>query len=449
MLKKKTKKKRKNKPRKIQASEKGSWISPIMNKDLKRTFLSFVFYAVPIMTILTWWTWAFKQYISDFAPTAENSQQKIKELPSVLKYLTPMQRETFHQALSGDYSLMIKLITDWDHDAQIMEQLGFRDIQRLSKDDYLRCQLLARQINNSTQEELVQLHDYYRKMQIVDDNGTLFDLSKSFRRFLPQSYVAASFLLALSEPKSIVALPRGMREQNNIYLSDMTRNIELDADRYNTEKLYEARPEIAFVADYSHPSTIQALQKQGIPLFTLKHVSSPEEIQNALIRIGHVIDRPLEAELLRYFVDASMQAIDNRFKILNTSFNTDESPTVLFLKHHLTFSTPTSHTLTGKLLKRMGVKKLVGDQFAQNHFAWTVPIHQEQILQINPDYIIIGTSHIEKSKHHILREPVFSLLSQQNKPIAFVDDDLQETPSQYMVLAYYDLFEAISNLDTP
>ncbi|BBI18249.1 Putative membrane-associated protein (plasmid) [Neochlamydia sp. S13] len=344
---------------------------------------------------------------------------------------------------------MSKLITDWDHDAQIMEQYGYRTVKRLLRDDFLRCQLLARQINNSSKEELDLLHDYYRLSSIQDDNGNIFDLSTSYKRFLPQTFVAASFLLALSEPELIVALPTGMRKQTSIYPVQATHLIALDADRYNTEKLYNARPDIAFVADYSNPSTLEALNKQGIPLFTLKHVNSPEEVQNALLRIGHIINRPIEAELLNYFVEAAMLAIDNRFNMISSTFpSTQQPPKVLFLKHHLTFSTPSSHTLTGKLLNRMGVKQLLGSAGNPSKHAWTLPIHHEHIRQMDPDYIIIATSDKDDNKRRFLKKQIFQLLKEKpNKPIAFVNEALQENPSQYMVLAYYDLYTALTRVN--
>ncbi|WP_162180904.1 ABC transporter substrate-binding protein [Neochlamydia sp. TUME1] len=398
--------------------------------------------------MLIWWSLAFKQpndQASDPCPLCPSAQP----LPSIFKYLSTLQRETLHQALNGDYSMMSKLITDWDHDAQIMEQYGYRTAKRLLRDDFLRCQLLARQINNSSKEELDLLHDYYRLSSIQDDNGNIFDLSTSYKRFLPQTFVAASFLLALSEPELIVALPTGMRKQTSIYPVQATHLIALDADRYNTEKLYNARPDIAFVADYSNPSTLEALNKQGIPLFTLKHVNSPEEVQNALLRIGHIINRPIEAELLNYFVEAAMLAIDNRFNMISSTFpSTQQPPKVLFLKHHLTFSTPSSHTLTGKLLNRMGVKQLLGTAGNPSKHAWTLPIHHEHIRQMDPDYIIIATSDKDDNKRRFLKKQIFQLLKEKpNKPIAFVNEALQENPSQYMVLAYYDLYTALTRVN--
>lgn len=419
-----------------------------MKKSRKQKISNWLFYAFPLVIILTWWFFAFKGDLSEPVSAVLWNKQKQKKHSTILKYLSPLQRDVLHTALAGNYDLMIQLITDWDHDAQIIEQLGLPEIKRLQKNDFLRCQLLARQIKNRISSD-EQLH--YDLTHVTDDMGKLFDLSISYRRFLPQSYVAASFLLALTEPESIVALPQGLRDQKSIYPQKITDLIKLDVDRYNTEKLYEARPEIAFVADYSHPSTIQALGSQGIPLFTLKHVNSPEDIQHALIKIGRIANRPLEAELLYYFVEAAMHAIDNRFTLLNSEFNqTDKSPKVLFLKHHLTFSTPTSQTLTGKLLKRLGVKDLFGDESTKNKFAWTIPIHLEQILQIDPDYIIIGTNNLHASRKNILKEPVFrKLFNMKNKQISFVEDAVQESPSQYMVLAYYDLFAALNDCDLP
>jgi len=341
---------------------------------------------------------------------------------------------------------MIKLITDWDHDAQIIEKYGFMHVKKLTREDFLRSQLIARKLKSG--DDLSSFNDTVRQA-IFDDTGKLFDLSKSYRRFLPQSYIAASFLFALSKPEEIVALPRGMREQTFLYPIEKINCVALDTDRYNTEKLYEAQPDIAFVADYSHPSTIEALQKQGIPLFTLKCINSPEEIRHALLRVGTIVNRPLEAELLNYFVEAAMQAIDNRFKVLNAHFNSSNSSAkVLFLKHHLTFSTPTSHTLTGKLLKRIGIEELQGDKIAQNTFAWNIPIRQEQIIELSPDYIIISTNSMDPMRTQLLKNSIsYLMLKNPPKSIAFVHDSIQESPSQYIVLAYYDLYRALTDAE--
>ncbi len=42
---------------------------------------------------------------------------------------------------------------------------------------------------------------------------------------------------------------------------ELTNRIPLNIDRYNSEKLYMANPQVAFVAHYSHPSVLQALRQ--------------------------------------------------------------------------------------------------------------------------------------------------------------------------------------------
>lgn len=413
-----------------------------MLHHFKRYLQTYAYYCIPLIIILCWWALAFRPD-KNLPPPSTIAPAISSPSPPLAKFLSPLERHTIHAALNGDFDLMIKLITDWDHDAQIIEQYGFMHVKKLTRKDFLRSQLIARKLKSG--DDLSPFNDTARQA-IYDDTGKLFDLSKSYRRFLPQSYIAASFLFALSEPEEIVALPRGMREQTFLYPIELTKLISLDTDRYNTEKLYEAQPDIAFVADYSHPSTIEALQKQGIPLFTLKCINSPEEICHALVRVGNIVNRPLEAELLNYFVEAAMQAIDNRFQVLHAHLNPSDHPAkVLFLKHHLTFSTPTSHTLTGKLLKRIGITELQGDKIAQNTFAWNIPIRQEQIIELSPDYIIISTNSIDPKRTQLLKENI-SYLMMKNPPknIAFVHDSVQESPSQYVVLAYYDLYRALT-----
>lgn len=411
----------------------------------KRYLQTSTYYCIPLIIIICWWTLAFRPN-KEPPPSSPIVPPKVSfSSPPLITFLSPLERSTLHAALNGDFDLMIKLITDWDHDAQIIEQFGLIPVKKLSREDFLRSQLIARKLKSGNEE----LNRFNEKtwQPISDDTGQLFDLTKNYRRFLPQSYIAASFLFALSQPEEIVALPRGMREQTFLYPIEKINRVALDTDRYNTEKLYEAQPDIAFVADYSHPSTIEALQKQGIPLFTLKCINSPEEIRHALLRIGAIVNRPLEAELLNYFVEAAMQAIDNRFQVLNAHFNSSNaSAKVLFLKHHLTFSTPTSHTLTGKLLKRIGIAELQGDKIAQNTFAWNIPIRQEQIIELSPDYIIISTNSMDPMRTQLLKNNIsYLMLKNPPKSIAFVHDSIQESPSQYIVLAYYDLYRALTD----
>ena len=65
----------------------------------------------------------------------------------------------------------------------------------------------------------------------------------------------------------------------------------------------------------------------------------------------------------------------------------------------------------------------------------------------NPDYLILSTSTKEQALK-IIQEPAFAKLKAlQNNKVFFVDKVVQEAFSQYIVLAYYDLYQIILEIN--
>ena len=106
--------------------------------------------------ILGWWYVAF---VHQEHQEPVNSTQKIDKKESVqeapfFSYLSTMRRDPIRLALSGDVSLMTKLISEWDVDAQIMESLGVLGVKRLPRRNYVRAHFLSRQLRKSSQPQL-------------------------------------------------------------------------------------------------------------------------------------------------------------------------------------------------------------------------------------------------------------------------------------------------------
>ncbi len=408
-------------------------------------------YGITVLAILGWWYLAFSQTSSPQSDAQSDislrKTSKDSSYSNLVQLLSPLRRDTLHKALAGDRRLMRKMIIEWDVDAHIMEAHGIISAKRLSRNSYTKALLLARQLEKTSDDQLISLNNSARYKIIVDDTNATLNLNKPFHRFLPETYVSASFLLALADPKQIVAIPQGLREQTQLFPTHLTKQIPLDVDRHNSEKLYMARPDVAFVAHYSHPSTLQALQNQGVPLFTLKNINSISEIMDALIRIGHVINKPLEAELLKLFMEAAMIAIDNRMLSLNLCFQELKAePRILFLNHYAQFYAPTHKTITSQLLQRTHVPDLIGKVIKPAYQSdWMIPIPQEMLMHLNPDWIIVSTQNVEATKKQINSESIFhSLTAKKNDCIFYVDEVVQQSPSQYIVLAYYDIFQALT-----
>jgi len=398
--------------------------------------------------VVGWWFFAFKPapaqpMIEKFSNASLNSSQELMDLAFL-----HIDRNQLQDALAGNCSLMARLIVEWDIDAQILQSSGLENINRISESDLMRSQYLDRQLKHAPLEKLKIAQEQSRGPFIIDDVGRCISLDRTFHSFLPQTYASASFLLALLSTDEIAALPRSMRDQAQLYPKKLTDQVPLDIDRQNAEKLFQKKPGIAFVAHYSHPATIQALINQGILIYTMKNLMSFSDITNELMQIGRIVNRPFQAELLKIFMEASLLAIDNRRYALTKENVSPQisKQTLLFLNHCQNFDMPTSKTLTGQLLQRMQVVDLSSTclQEHEKKHEWTVPIDKERILNLNPDTLIIASQNRKALEKEVFNDPAFQQLSAvHNKRIYFVDEATQHSPTQYIVLAYYDLAEAI------
>lgn len=405
-------------------------------------FKRFKGYFISFALLVLWWSFAFHQSFDPSSPIA--TPPKLAHSPApLLEMLSPLKRDTLKEALSGDFSLMTKLIIDWDIDAQLLESRGVFQAKRLSRKEYMKAQLIGRQLKKKIEKG-------FSSQTVYDDFGLGLNLEKPLTKFLPQTYIAATFLLTLAPAEQIVAIPSGLRDQTQFFPRQLTDKIPLDIDRFNGEKLFQVKPDVAFVANYSNAHTLHALQSQGIPLFTFATFETIPEIQSGLLRTGQVINRPLEADLLNLFIDASLMAIDNRVLAFNAHLNEQgiHNPRILYLNYRSQYSLPTSRTLTGKLLERMNVQLL--SQLSEKQAEWFVPIYQEQIRRLDPDFLIVASAYPDRMAIHLHDDEVMKeLTAVKTNRIAFVDDAIQQSPTQYVILAYYDLFNAMTSAYSP
>lgn len=405
-------------------------------------------YSILILFIIAWWTFAFKKNVDSHESAIKHSSFSLANRPHLDAAITLIDRELLHQALSGNTQLMARLIADWDIDAQILDSKGFDGIKRIPHPDFLHSQSLIRILQN---EDYIKKTAAILKQQnefVIDDLGNCIDLKPTYHRFLPQTFAAASFLLSLLPPEQVIALPRHLREQTTLYPKSLTNQIPLDIDRYNAEKLFQARPEVAFVAHYSHPATLQALSNQGVLLYTMKNIQTLADITQELVHLGNIVSKPLQAELMKIFIDAAICAIDNQQAVLIKHFQQTQGlmPKVLVVNYHQTFSVPTPKSLTGQILARMPVLDIslkFTEESGQSQ-GWMAAIDREKLIHLNPDFLIVTTSNADAAAKGIKSDPALKELSAiRHNRLIFIDESIQQTPSQYVVLAYHDLIQAL------
>jgi iron complex transport system substrate-binding protein len=415
---------------------------------MRRPLSSCLLYLLLGGFIVGWWTLAFRPTPQPTSSSPRHSQSLSLKTTSLLEELSPFQREALQQALAGHVPLMLEFIDHWDQDAQFLTTKGLAHIQRLPPETLLQARILGKLLQDSSPDTLRRLNCKMNLDYIQDDSGRLLCIEDHFQHFLPQTYVAASFLLAIAPPQEIIALHRGLRYLPQLYSPALLACIPTDISRLSSEKLYTTHPHLAFVAPYSHPPALETLRNQGIQLCSLQHVDTIPEIQETLLKVGHASNHILEAQLLAIFMEACLLSIDNRLHVLNEhtlSFSTQPQH-VLYLYHHQHYMLPTIKCLTGQLMARAIYHcPHLSCAIPENTYEWRVPMTQEKILQINPDCLVISTPNETHSKQDFTKHyALHQLKAYQENRIFYVDEAIQESPSQYIVLAYFDLFQALT-----
>ncbi len=403
-------------------------------------------YFLSIFAIAIWWLAAFKNPVATETLNLNSPHETTvkKSIDYKTDHLLKLDREEICKALNGDVVLMGSLIAQWELDSEILEYHGLANVKRLDRDDYLKSQLLSKTLLKYDESTLDVIREKYSESPVIDSMHRPFDCHVGRYRFLPQTFVSAGILLALVDVEQIVALPKGLRRHKHIYPTELTDQVDTDIDSFHTEKIFMCDPDLAFVAQhYSHPGTLDALNDQGIEMFSLDNIESVTDIQKFIRSIGHLCHRPLKADLLSIFIDSALNAIDNKRLIANKSLNMSS---VMVVNYHTHYSLPGTKTLTSQLLKRMGINQPHSLELT-GEYEWSVPIQEEKIIQQNPEHLLIITLAGESNLDYFYQTNLSRFTSAGKlQQIRVLDDNAQQTLSQHIVLAYYDLNHALVDL---
>lgn len=269
-----------------------------------------------------------------------------------------------------------------------------------------------------------------------------FTTNPKRKKLLPQTHVAATFLLAIADPTKIIALPGGMRRQTTLFPTSLTEKIPLDIDAMSSEKMHLISPDIAFVADYSHPALVDLLKRQSTDLYHMHTPSTIEEIREALLQIGKMSGYHNEALRLSLFMEAAQLAIDNDLCAWWQE-KRPSAPRVLYVTHYGEFTTPWKNSITWQLLERLsnqGFMTLLQPSSSQSDVAASLSL--ETIHHLKPHLLLIAvpTGGLIEAQ---VKGRLTSTGIANNGNVIFLQDEVQQSPTQYAILAYFDLVNAL------
>lgn len=378
-------------------------------------------YSTLLTFVLGWWVLAFQDSF-----WKSDVHLDLKTLPIELasssepQKLSSLNRNLLITALQGNFPLMAKKILEWDVDASILEASGIKNIHRLSPHLILRSHYLLRIIK------------------------TLPTLPLKPLKYLPQTYASAGFLLTLLHPESIAALPSGIRKNTQLYPLKLTSKIPFNLNRFETEKIYLMKPASAFVsAFYSDPVMIQSLQNQGISMVFTPAISTLTDIYDSLLLIGKNVGKSDEAELLSLFIESSLMAIENRLlaaKPLKEWNQIKEMSFYLCYNTHL--HTPSPLTVTVDLLNRLDLSMTKKCEEYKG-----TSLTQEDLLRLNPEFLLISANDPSQIERLLIDYPALkSLEAIRQNNIFWLDDTIQQSPTHHIILAYFDLVNALAHM---
>ncbi len=130
------------------------------------------------------------------------------------------------------------------------------------------------------------------------------------------------------------------------------------------------------------------------------------------------------------FIESAMNAMDNRIAVLQKA-EKDSPLKTMYLTYTNRYTMPTSHTLKGHMLQRLGIE-------VSHEDGWEIALDKELIFKRKPDCLIIASPLYHGLKYSLENETAF--LQQK---VFVVDENIQEFPSQYIILAYFDIYQAL------
>lgn len=397
---------------------------------------SWLLYLSIAASISLWWYCFLPPIRYEEAPVHKVAKQ-LQSLDSSPIPLSPLNRSQLQEALRGNVSTMHQLMLQWEADADLLESAGVTGVLRPLAQKRQEARLLAHSLLFAPSSQLELLRKERTQSYVQDDHGTRLSTQTPALRILPQTFTAAHILLALVDHGSLVALPSGLRTHPHLFPDAVYESIPLDANRYRGEELFSSRPDLAFVAFYSLPSVCQALEQQGVPLFLLNHMDSSYEVSDAIERLGQVCGRPLKGRLLSLFVDAALMALDNHL-LAQRHYSGQKAPRLLYLRRYNSYTSPDPASLNGSLLLRQGLTHWMLSQHSETSGSKILGI--EEIRQLDPDCMILAGSPAGAALNSLQKEPGFAgLKAIKEGRVYAVDADIQDEPSQFFVLAYFDI----------
>lgn len=267
-------------------------------------------------------------------------------------------------------------------------------------------------------------------------DGTNVNIPNKPNRIVSLTLGNDEILCALVDEKRIVGLSRFSHDDANSHVAEQARRINSFVDR-NAEQIVSLQPDLILAARYTKIDLKGILAQAKLPILITTDFRNFSEIEANITLVGQAVGEEAKATTVVNEMRQKLATARSQLRPENTGLR------ILYLAP--SNFTAGADTPINQLLTAAGLKNAAADSGVKGN----VKTAAEQILQINPDVILVATGYTRDRGFRQLLESdpqLATLKAIKEKRIIELPARNVLTVSQHMADAVQALVEAVNQL---
>lgn len=215
-------------------------------------------------------------------------------------------------------------------------------------------------------------------------------------RIVSQTLATDEILLAICDPKRIVALSALADDPNYSNITEEAKAVALRTDR-GAEEILKMEPDLIFVSSYSRAEFVELLQAAHAPIHKFSSFDTLEDLEKNILAVGEDIGERGRAEAL-------VAEMRRELEVIYSSVPKDKP--LRIVSYGLSGSTAGRGTLFDDIVKRLGLRNLSSENGLEGYSK----LSAEQLASWNPDVIVTGaeSGSLESVRQQLLQHPAIA-----------------------------------------
>mgnify|MGYP000418125284 CR=1 FL=1 len=272
---------------------------------------------------------------------------------------------------------------------------------------------------------------------VKDGKGNSITVKQKPQRILSLALQTDEILLNMVSASRIIGLSIFADDKNNSNVVNLAKNVKGRYSSNDIEKIVAANPDLVIVPYYIDKSKYDLLKKSlKCPIYVSLNPISIANIKQEIENLAKLTGEIQKGQALIKYMDDKIASVQKKVKSLRK-------------KKYVLFYTYYFNSTYGKNTTQHEIAKYAGNIAAVAGLKGWPTISKEQILEWDPDIIVIPSASYNPKKtsqqyvEEFKKDPAFkNLKAVKNNAVIILDDRHIQTVSHYIVEGIYDLAKA-------